>query len=395
MGSQSSASASGGHASKTVLPFAPTASLRKDEPQSSEVDLDQRIAEFSRAIHLNPRDAKAYRSRGLLQGRKEAYDAAISDFNNALSLNPKDATSHAFRAIIWQRKKNSKRAIADFDRAIELDPANAGLYRAYREKTLGEADRAQSPSRADTKPRAGNRFNLFLNPFVLLGVAPNATAQDIKRAYKDALEDGLASADDLQRAQQVLLTPRLRVDAEVGGFLGVAPDLAKHIIGALKMGATKQELVDALTSLPALPRSNVMAHLGSTSPMGDADLLQLLQTQATIAVGAVYDAISEARWEAGTGRIDRDAVADALTRLEKRQTTAVIDPFVDDSEFAVNFAVVVKRVLGNEDPSLVSKLDRYIRAYGQATSAEPSQRREMVIEACDAVRIWFLLNTKH
>jgi tetratricopeptide (TPR) repeat protein len=393
MGSQSSASASGGHASETVLSFAPTASLRKDEPQSSEVD--QRIGEFSRAIQLNPRDAKAYRSRGLLQGRKEAYDAAISDFNNALSLNPNDATSHVFRAIIWQRKNNSKRAIADFDRAIELDPANAGLYRAYRERILGEADRAQSPSRINTKPRANNRFNLLQNPFVLLGVAPNATAQDIKQAYKDALEDGLASADDLQQAQQVLLTPHLRIDAEVGGFLGVAPDLAKHIIGALKMGATKQELADALTSLHALPRSNVMAHLGSTSPMGDADLLQLLQTQATIAVGGVYDAISEVRWEAGIGRIDRDAVADALARLEKRQTNAVIDRFVNDSAFAANFAAVVKSVLGNKDPSRVTKLDRYIRAYAQATSAELSQRREMVIEACDAVRIWFLLNTKY
>jgi tetratricopeptide (TPR) repeat protein len=395
MGSQSSASTSGGHASETVLPFAPTASLRKGEPQSSEVGLDQRISELSRAIQLNPRDAKAYRSRGLLQGRKEAYDAAISDLNNALSLNPDDATSHAFRAIIWQRKNNSKRAIADFDRAIKLDPANAGLYRAYREKTLGEADPAQSRSRINTKPRANNRFNLFQNPFVLLGVAPNATAQDIKEAYTDAPENGLASADDLQQAQQVLLTPHLRIDAEVGGFLGVAPDLAKYIIGALKKGATKHELADALTSLPALPRSNVMAHLGSASPMGDADLLQLLQTQATIVGRGVYDAISEVRWEAGTGEIDRDAVADALARLEKRQTNAVIDPFVDDSAFAANFAVVVKRVLGNKDPSLVTKLDRYIRAYDQATSAELSQRREMVIEACDAVRIWFLLNTKH
>jgi hypothetical protein len=64
------------------------------------------------------------------------------------------------------------------------------------------------------------------------------------------------------------------------------------------------------------------------------------------------------------------------------------------SKLPTDFAAVVKRVLANKDLSLVTKLDRYIRAYDQATSAKLSQRREMVIEACDAVRIWLLLNTR-
>src|SRR3989442_912845 len=69
--------------------------------------------------------------------------------------------------------------------------------------------------KSDDSGQASSGFNLLLNPFVLLGVPPNATAQDIKHAYDDAVEDGIAAADVLRRAQQELLAPRLRVNAEV------------------------------------------------------------------------------------------------------------------------------------------------------------------------------------
>jgi tetratricopeptide (TPR) repeat protein len=100
---------------------------RKEEPQRSEVDVDRKIDEFSRAIKLNTRDADAYRSRDLLYGRKEVYDRALNDFNSARSVNHNDARSYAFHALVWQRKGESKRGVADIDNAIELDPANAAV----------------------------------------------------------------------------------------------------------------------------------------------------------------------------------------------------------------------------------------------------------------------------
>ena len=44
-------------------------------------------------------------------------------------------------------------------------------------------------------------FNLLLNPFVLLGVAPSATAQEIKHAHEDALEDQELADEAVQRRQ--------------------------------------------------------------------------------------------------------------------------------------------------------------------------------------------------
>jgi uncharacterized membrane protein (UPF0127 family) len=358
----------------------------RDEQSIAPTDLDRKIAELGRTIALNANSADAYRARGLLYGRKRDFDRAMIDFDTALTLNPRDARTFGFRGLIWQMQGENGRAIAEFDRAIELDPANASIYQAHREKSLGDAAAAHPSSTIAASAHANSRFNLLLNPFVLLGLAPSATVQSIKQAYEDALEDGIASADDLQRAQQLLLTPRLRVDAEIGGLLDVAPDLAKQVIAQLKRGATKKELKDHLISLHALPRSNVLTHLGSASPMGAADLIQLLEAQETISVGSVYDIINEVRAEAGSGKIDRAAVTDALSRLEERQTKAVIDTLVSDPAFAATFTSFVKHVLANEDRSLLAKLDTHVRAYNQAASPELSRRREMVIAACDAVR---------
>lgn len=103
------------------------------EEQLSDVDLDQKIAERSRAIALNQNDAKAYRDRGLLLARKREYDLALSDLNKALLLNRNDAHAFGLRGLVWEKKNDSKCALADLEKAIQLDPTNAAIYHSHRE----------------------------------------------------------------------------------------------------------------------------------------------------------------------------------------------------------------------------------------------------------------------
>jgi tetratricopeptide (TPR) repeat protein len=111
----------------------------QDAPQISVADLDRGIIELGHAIALNPRNANAYRERGLLHGRKRDYDHAIADFDKVLSLSPDDARAYYLRALAWHRKGEPRRAIHDFDKAAELDPANAAVYRTNREKAAHDA----------------------------------------------------------------------------------------------------------------------------------------------------------------------------------------------------------------------------------------------------------------
>jgi hypothetical protein len=227
---------------------------------------------------------------------------------------------------------------------------------------------------------------LLLNPFVLLSVDLNATAQQIKQAHEDAVEDGIAPVDILQRAQQSLLTPKLRVEAEVGGFIDVNPELSKQVIAKLKAGASWSELDDVLSSLHSLPRSNVLAHLGAQSAIGVGKLLKLIDAQATIAVGGVYDAIIEAREQARAGKVDRETVAAALAQLEERQIKAILNTLIGEKAFETTFLTFVERVLAVDEASFVTKLDTYIRVYSHAAAPELSRRRDKVVMACDTLR---------
>jgi hypothetical protein len=119
-------------------------------------------------------------------------------------------------------------------------------------------------------------FSLLSNPFILLGISPNTTLQNIKNAYEDAVDDGVANIDVLRRAHQELLTPRLRVNAEVGGLLDVAPDVASRLISRLQAGGSRSQLTELLTSLHALPKSNILAHLAAQASASENDLINLL-----------------------------------------------------------------------------------------------------------------------
>lgn len=178
-------------------------------------DLNTKIAECAVAIALNPRDARAYRQRGLLLARSLRYDEAMRDLDEALAINPSDAHVHGLRGLIWEKCGNVNRAVAELERAIALAPETSNIYEGHRTRILSEPRPEDGPSASIVRrqPIAGGSFNLLENPFIILGLSEGATAQEVKSAYEDAIEDGIASPEVLLRAQQTLLSPKLRIDA--------------------------------------------------------------------------------------------------------------------------------------------------------------------------------------
>ena len=89
---------------------------------------DLAIANYDKAIQLEPNDANAYYNRGLAKGKLGEYFAAISDFDKAIQLKPNDAEAYIGRGLAKTGLGQHFAAISDYDKAIQLKPDYAFAY---------------------------------------------------------------------------------------------------------------------------------------------------------------------------------------------------------------------------------------------------------------------------
>ena len=103
-------------------------------------DLDEAIADFTKAIEINPRYAGAYYNRGEARFGKDDPSGAIADFTKAIEINPRFAKALLRRGNARFSKDDNDGAIADCTKAIELDPRFAQAYFGRGEARFAKGD---------------------------------------------------------------------------------------------------------------------------------------------------------------------------------------------------------------------------------------------------------------
>ena len=104
------------------------------------------LADYNRAVELDPESAQTIASRGDVFRHLIHYDESISDYSRAIELNPKSARFIAGRGGTYSDMGRFNDAIADYDQAIELDPKSARTIalRGYALRQINQGDRAIS-----------------------------------------------------------------------------------------------------------------------------------------------------------------------------------------------------------------------------------------------------------
>jgi tetratricopeptide (TPR) repeat protein len=91
-------------------------------------DYPKALADYERALSLNPDDALAYLNRGNVYDELKDYPKALADYERALSLNPDDAQAYLNRGNVYDELKDYPKALADYERALSLNPDDALAY---------------------------------------------------------------------------------------------------------------------------------------------------------------------------------------------------------------------------------------------------------------------------
>jgi tetratricopeptide (TPR) repeat protein len=109
--------------------------IKKDEG-----DLDNALVGYNKAIELNPNFAAAYSNRGLVKKAKGDFDGAMADFDKAIELKPDLAAAYTNRGDTKRVKGDLDSAMTDYDRAIELKPDSAASHNNRGELKRGKRD---------------------------------------------------------------------------------------------------------------------------------------------------------------------------------------------------------------------------------------------------------------
>ena len=109
-----------------------------------KTEYDKAIADYDRAIEIDPENVDAYSDRGWVWQLKAEYDKAIADYDRAIEIDPTSTDAYSDRGLVWQLKAEYGRAIADYNRATEIDTENVDAYgnRGWVWHLMGESDKA-------------------------------------------------------------------------------------------------------------------------------------------------------------------------------------------------------------------------------------------------------------
>lgn len=106
----------------------------------AKADPDRAIADCTKALKLNPKDAAALCCRALARQVKQDGDGALEDAEAALEADSLQASTWTVRAILRLARNDTKGAAEDCSQAIELDPdyADAYAHRAIARERAGD-----------------------------------------------------------------------------------------------------------------------------------------------------------------------------------------------------------------------------------------------------------------
>ncbi|PYI45252.1 MAG: hypothetical protein DMF11_12885 [Verrucomicrobia bacterium] len=156
-------------------------------PLTARGEFDRAIAEGKRAVELDPLSMIDNADLGQVYFYAHRYDEAISQVGKALEIDPHSYLAHFYLGQIYQIQGHLTEAIAEYQKAVELDDDPQALaFLGQAQARIGQHDKAQkilSRMTEEAKSRYVSAYSFALM-FIALGDKERAI-DALERAYRE------------------------------------------------------------------------------------------------------------------------------------------------------------------------------------------------------------------
>lgn len=164
-------------------------------------------------------------------------------------------------------------------------------------------------------------FSLFSNPFHIIRANYQSNLSDISDLVEDAIFDGDHDESTLSNAKQSLVTPRLRLFAEVS-YLPELSNKQKDIYLEKLANGNTINLASEIEHLPELARANLLAHIVVVQTTDYENLAALINCWREIIPMHAFEFIEQNRSLARLPRADFPAYEQSLSELRNLHAKA-------------------------------------------------------------------------
>ncbi|BCH54880.1 hypothetical protein ACQZ61_08405 [Agrobacterium vitis] len=193
-------------------------------------------------------------------------------------------------------------------------------------------------------------FSLGSNAFNVLGARFQSTAQEIADLVDDAEIGPSRTENVLNKAQQALVTPRLRLQAELSWL----PELSEtQVAKVLDQSSNTDEeiLLQTIANFPDLAKVNVIADMASRRTITKDALAAYLNTWKWFEPEPVLSFLHKTRRAAGFPVPDQTTFQSTLHDLKQRHAVSLVRGLMDGSNGSSHLSDVLDTEILSGSPS--------------------------------------------
>ena len=150
------------------------------QPSKSNENYNQKLIDYTLAISQNPKNAEAYKNRGIVHKDLGETEKAIADLTRSISFNPQDPESYYSRGMVYQSQGKYEDAIFDFSRAIEL---KNNFMMAYMNRSVAYRELKENSQAAKDLQKAAElskQQNKLAEFYQILEISQTISQEDVR-----------------------------------------------------------------------------------------------------------------------------------------------------------------------------------------------------------------------